>query len=159
MIRTVVPCFAWQNLRVSVSRCKVGRDSYTSSGTPVASVEPTRAVAMFRPCSPTQPAELMPALAACHVHAALVLLYGPLALGAGFRIRDDPCEILTFSTVFYVPLLNSFAVHRPVCLLLACEAECSATLAHHVQRSARNANSPIHSHTSGMGKTMLQLRL
>jgi hypothetical protein len=50
-----------------------------------------------------------PALAACHVHAALVLLDGSVALRAGFGVGQDPVEVLTLSTVLGDPLADSAA--------------------------------------------------
>ena len=66
---------------------------------------------MLRPVAQAQPAELTPALAAHHVHAALVLLYGPLALGAGLGVGQDPIGILTLSTVLPQPQVDSLTVH------------------------------------------------
>ena len=66
---------------------------------------------MVGPVSQAQPAELAAALAAHHVHAPLVLLYWPLALGAGLGVGQDPVSILTFRTVLAQPHVNSCAVN------------------------------------------------
>jgi hypothetical protein len=89
---------------------------------PVACVKPAGSIPMFSPGTQAKPAEFIAALAAGHVHASLVFLDGPLALGARFRVCNDPCQVFTLSTILDVPLLDSVAVHGPVCLLLAGEA-------------------------------------
>lgn len=66
---------------------------------------------MLCPIAQAQPAELTPALAAHHVHAPLVLLYGPLALGAGLGVGQDPVGVLTLSTVLPQPQVDSLTVH------------------------------------------------
>jgi hypothetical protein len=48
-----------------------------------------------------------PALAACHVHAPLVLLNWSVALWAGFSVGQDPVEVLTLSAVLSDPLADS----------------------------------------------------
>lgn len=53
---------------------------------PIAGVVTPRPLSMLRPVAKAQPAELITALAAHHVHAALVLLYWALALGAGLGV-------------------------------------------------------------------------
>ena len=57
---------------------------------PVAGVESAGALAVLGPGALAEPAELEAALATGHVHAALVLLDGPLALGALLGVRKDP---------------------------------------------------------------------
>jgi hypothetical protein len=103
---------------------------------PVACVEAAGTVAVLAPRCEAEPTELMAALAARHVHAALILLDRALALGARLGVGDDPREVLALSTVLDVPLFHRLAVHRPVSLLLACEAERPTAFAHHVQRPA-----------------------
>ena len=67
--------------------------------TPIAGIIAASPFSMVSPVAKAQPAELTPALAAHHVHATLVLLYGSLALGAGFGIGQNPVGILTLCTV------------------------------------------------------------
>ena len=69
---------------------------------------------MFGPVAEAQPAELAAALAAHHVHAALVLLYGPLAFGAGLGVGQNPIGVLALSVVFAQPHCNCLAVHLPI---------------------------------------------
>lgn len=66
---------------------------------------------MVGPVAKAQPAELAAALAAHHVHAPLVLLYGPLALGAGLGVGQNPVGVLTLCTVLPQPHAHSHAVH------------------------------------------------
>ena len=66
---------------------------------------------MVCPVAKAQPAEFTAALAAHHVHAPLVLLYGALALGAGLGVCQDPVGILTLCTVLAQPHAHSHAVH------------------------------------------------
>lgn len=54
---------------------------------------------MVSPVAKAQPAELTSALTAHHVHATLVFLYGPLALGAGFGVGQNPVGIFTLCTI------------------------------------------------------------
>lgn len=65
-----------------------------NSRLPVALVVTPSPVAVLCPGRQAQPAELVAALRACHVHAALVLLNRPLALGACLRVGQDPVQIL-----------------------------------------------------------------
>lgn len=53
----------------------------------------------------------MAALRAGHVHAAVVLLDGPLALGARFGVGQDPVEVLALRAVLQQPLRDRGAVH------------------------------------------------
>lgn len=78
---------------------------------PVAGVEATSALAVLSPAALAEPAELVLALTAGHMHAALILLYGPLALGAGLGVGQDPVQILALRAVLYNPLLHCLAVH------------------------------------------------
>ena len=103
---------------------------------PVACIEPPRAVPVLGPSTSAQPAELVAALTTGHVHTTLILFDWPLALGAWLGIGDDPSQVLAFCTILNVPLFHSFTVHRPVRLLLAGETKCAATLAHHVKGPA-----------------------
>ena len=57
---------------------------------PVASIEAASAFTMSFPVLQAEPAELVPALRAGHVHAALILFYGPLALRTRLCVGDDP---------------------------------------------------------------------
>jgi hypothetical protein len=66
---------------------------------------------MLCPRAIAQPAELVPALAAGHMHAPLVLLNGPVALGAGLGVGQDPVEVLTLRAVLGDPLAHSVARH------------------------------------------------
>lgn len=66
---------------------------------------------MVCPVAEAQPAELAAALAAHHVHAPLSLLYGPLALGAGLGVCQDPVGILALCAVLSQPHVHSCAVH------------------------------------------------
>ena len=66
---------------------------------------------MVGPVAEAQPAELAAALAAHHVHAPLVLLYGPLALGAGLGVGQNPVGVLTLCTVLPQPHAHCHAVH------------------------------------------------
>ena len=49
-----------------------------------------RTFAMVLPAAEAQPAELVAALAAAHVHAPVVLLDGPPALWARLGVGQDP---------------------------------------------------------------------
>ena len=82
-----------------------------STGSPVAGVEASGALAMLLPVALAQPAELVAALAACHVHAALVLFDGPPALGALLGVRQDPVQVLALRAVLQNPLPHRVAVH------------------------------------------------
>ena len=82
-----------------------------SRSAPIAGVESPGALAVLRPRGQAQPAELVAALAAGHVHAALVLLDGPLALGAGLGVGQDPVQVLRLCAVLDDPLLHRLAVH------------------------------------------------
>jgi hypothetical protein len=63
----------------------------------IALIEPSSLLSMgFLPISLAQPAELMPALFACHVHAPLVFLNWPLASGALFCVCLYPQLIDVF---------------------------------------------------------------
>lgn len=55
------------------------------------------------------------------MHAALVLLDGPVALGAGLGVGQDPVQVLTLSTVLRDPLAHSVAAH------LGLSSECTIT--------------------------------
>lgn len=66
---------------------------------------------MVSPCALAQPAELKAALTAGHVHAALVLLDGPLALGALLGVRQDPVQIFALGAVLDQPLPDCVACH------------------------------------------------
>lgn len=105
-------------------------------GALVACVVPPGAVSMLLPRAEAQPAELVAALTARHVHAALVLLDRALALWARLRVGNDPREVLALGAVLYGPLPHSFAVDGAVSLVLAGEAERAAAFAEHVQRPA-----------------------
>lgn len=83
----------------------------TQAGTPIAGIEAASALAVLRPGPLAEPAELEAALAAGHVHAALVLLNWPLALGALLRVRQNPIQVLALRAVFQDPLVHSLAVH------------------------------------------------
>ena len=54
--------------------------------TPVACIVATSTVTMVYPGGKAKPTELVAALGAGHVHAALVLLNRPFALGAGLGV-------------------------------------------------------------------------
>lgn len=66
---------------------------------------------MLSPIAKAQPAELAAALAADHVHASLILLNGPFALGAGLGVGQNPVGVLTFCTVLAQPHAYCLAVH------------------------------------------------
>ncbi len=66
---------------------------------------------MVSPVAQAQPAELTPALTAHHVHAPLVLLYGPLALGAGLGVGQNPVGILALCTVLAQPHVHCLTIH------------------------------------------------
>lgn len=66
---------------------------------------------MLSPGALAEPTELKAALAARHVHAALVLLDGALALGALLGVRQDPVQVLALCAVFQDPLAHRLAVH------------------------------------------------
>ena len=69
---------------------------------------------MLSPGGQAEPAELEFALRAGHVHAALVLLNRPLALGAGLGVCQDPVQIFALCTVLDYPLPHGLAVHLQV---------------------------------------------
>ena len=58
--------------------------------------------------SETKPTELMPALGACHVHTAMVLLYWFLALWTLLGVNLDPVTSVSLSSFAYtiLPLLK-----------------------------------------------------
>lgn len=66
---------------------------------------------MVCPVAEAEPAEFAATLAAHHVHAALGFLYGPLALGAGLGVCQDPVGILTLCAVLAQPHAHSCTVH------------------------------------------------
>ena len=66
---------------------------------------------MVGPVAQAQPAELAAALAAHHVHAPLVLLYGSLALGAGLGVGQDPVGVLTLRAVLAQPHVDGCTIH------------------------------------------------
>ena len=78
---------------------------------PIAGVVAASALPMLSPIAKAQPTELAAALTAHHVHAALVLLYRTLALGAGLCVGQDPVGVLTLCAVLAQPLVDCFAVH------------------------------------------------
>mmetsp|Transcript_2487 Transcript_2487/g.6457 ORF Transcript_2487/g.6457 Transcript_2487/m.6457 type:complete len:321 (-) Transcript_2487:277-1239(-) len=96
---------------------------------PVTRVVAPGTLPVVLPFAVAQPAELVLALRACHVHAALVLLDGSLALGARLGVCQDPVHVLRLRAVLHEPCLHSGAVHRPVPFLVAGEAEGAATVA------------------------------
>ena len=77
----------------------------------VAVVEAAGALAVLHPGGQAEPAELMLALRAGHVHAALVLLDRPSALGAGLGVCQDPVQVLTLRAVLDDPLLDCLTIH------------------------------------------------
>lgn len=68
--------------------------------TPVAGVKAPCSLAVLTPGSLAEPAELVLALRARHVHAAVVLLDGALALGARLRVGHDPRQVFALRRVF-----------------------------------------------------------
>jgi len=97
------PCPLFTHPRQGV-RCCPG--SSAAERPPVAGIEAPGPLPMIGPGPVAQPAELVTALAAGHVHAALVLFNGPVALGAGLGVGQDPVEVFTLSTVLRDPLAN-----------------------------------------------------
>lgn len=85
--------------------------SWKNPGVPVASVKAASALAVLLPVALAQPAELIAALAARHMHAALVLLNGPPALGALLGVRQDPVQVLALCAVLQDPFAHRVAVH------------------------------------------------
>ena len=77
---------------------------------PVAGVVTAGPVPVLSPGREAEPAELVPALGAAHVHAALILLDRPLALGAGLGVGQDPVQVLRLCTVLHQPLLHCLAI-------------------------------------------------
>lgn len=71
----------------------------------------------------------MPAGLAPHVVAALVLLNGLAAAGAGLCVQRDPDTVLALVSRFQLPLPEALAGVREVRLLTAAEAEGLSTLA------------------------------
>ena len=95
----------------------------------VAGVKAAGALAVVGPGPDAEPAELEAALRAGHVHAALVLLDGPLALGALLGVGQDPVEVFRLGRVLDEPAAHRLAADRPVRLLAAGEAEVAAAVA------------------------------
>lgn len=84
----------------------------------VAVVKAARALAVFFPVAHAEPAELEAALRARHVHAAVILLDGPFALGAGPRVRQNPVPTRALRPGLFPPLAHVIAEGRPVRLRL-----------------------------------------
>ena len=99
----------------------------------VAFVVPARAVPVLRPRTFAQPAELVPAVLARHVHAALVLLDGDLALGALLRVLRDPERVYLVPARLLVPLRLFVAACGQVRLRTAVEALPEVTLADNLE--------------------------
>lgn len=98
---------------------------------PIAGVVASCALPMLSPVAEAKPAELAATLAAHHVHAALVLLYGSLAFGAGLGVSQNPVGVLALSIVFSQPHGNCLAVH-----LCIADARVSSSCMHVCKRSA-----------------------
>eukprot|EP00350_Pseudokeronopsis_sp_OXSARD2_P012569 CAMPEP_0170545310 /NCGR_PEP_ID=MMETSP0211-20121228/3739_1 /TAXON_ID=311385 /ORGANISM="Pseudokeronopsis sp., Strain OXSARD2" /LENGTH=263 /DNA_ID=CAMNT_0010849169 /DNA_START=175 /DNA_END=966 /DNA_ORIENTATION=+ len=99
----------------------------------VALVVTARAGAMFLPVPKAEPAELIGAHLAGHMVAALVLLYGLLALRAALGIGQNPGDVFALVAVLEDPLLGLLAVDGLVGLVPALEAEPVPALAKHVR--------------------------
>ena len=70
--------------------------------------------------SKTEPAELVPALAAGHVHTALVLFNVALAFGTGLGVQFDPNRRIIRPVVDFIkPLLQKLTINGLVCTFLA----------------------------------------
>lgn len=93
------------------NRNATAAECYRYGGIPVTGVVAAGTLPMVGPLAQAQPAEFAAALAAHHVHAPLVLLYGPLALGAGLGVGQYPVGIFTLCTVLPQPHAHSHAVH------------------------------------------------
>lgn len=78
------------------------------------------------------PAKLMATatrLAAGHVHAAAILFYGVVALGAKLGIHFDPQHIRSFVAVFGLPQLDRLTLYRFVDVVAAGETPVKTTWA------------------------------
>lgn len=95
----------------------------------VAFVVPARVRPVLRPRTFAQPAELVPAVLARHVHAALVLLDGDLALGALLRVLRDPERVYLVPARLLVPFCLFVAACGQVRLCTAVEALSEVALA------------------------------
>mmetsp|Transcript_7616 Transcript_7616/g.22807 ORF Transcript_7616/g.22807 Transcript_7616/m.22807 type:complete len:495 (+) Transcript_7616:899-2383(+) len=124
----------------------------------VAAVEPPRPLPVLAPRAQAQPAELVLAHRAGHVHAPVVLLDGALALGARLGVGEDPVQVLGLRAVLDDPLLPHRAGGRAVGLLPACKAEEVPAVAPHVERRvARGAVETLENHGAARRSAPLQL--
>merc|ERR1719305_49043 len=89
----------------------------------VALVEAAGRRAVLGPVAHAHPAELVLALGAGHVVAALVLLDARLALRAPLRVRQNPVRRLAFILTLLGPLGQRRAARGLVGLLAAADAE------------------------------------
>ena len=84
---------------------------------------------MLFPVSEAQPAEIVFAFSAGHVHAALVFLNVGVALRAWLAVGLDPGEIFRIRFFFFAPQLNLLAGSGLVLLFPAFEAKAVTTFA------------------------------
>lgn len=83
--------------------------------------------------SHAQPAELIPALTACHMHAPLVLLNLDLTLGAWLCIELQPYIVIVAALIDLVePSLKLITGNRPMSTSQALETPVLATLANYI---------------------------
>jgi len=100
-------------------------------------VIPARGCSMSGPLPETEPAKLMTtttSLGTDHVVAALVLLYGAVALGALLGIRPNPTNVLRLRAILGVPGGDRFAICRPVCFFTTSPTRHEATCALYLER-------------------------
>ena len=84
---------------------------------------------MLLPVSHADPAELIAALGARHVVAALILLDILLALRTGLSVCCDPGDVFRLSTSLLIPCFSCRAIAGLVGEISTDEAEHSSTLA------------------------------
>ncbi|MED6109590.1 hypothetical protein PIB30_035082 [Stylosanthes scabra] len=78
-----------------------------------------------RPIRKTEPAKLVAANSACHVHATPVLLNGFLTTGAFLGVSRDPKQALRITSflVLLGPLSRGFTTHRSMSFFAASPAK------------------------------------
>ena len=91
---------------------------------------------MLAPLGEAQPAEAVVALAACHVHATLVLFAICVTLRTRLCVCLQPRKVFGIVDLFLLPLLRLITIRRQVVLEPTLEAELGATRAryHIVER-------------------------
>lgn len=113
--------------------CFVYFSRFSSTLVGVAVVKSACALSMLCPRPLTQPAELITALGARHVHAPLIFFDWPSALWTRLRVGQNPRHVFAFSAIFYQPFPHGLTIDGPMCFFLARKAKSIAAHAINIE--------------------------